>query len=366
MKRTWIGIVLAAGAFGGGELRAGGDPLFQLPGTQIGAQLPAGFEPSGVAWHPRLQRLFVASDDGRLARLSADGTDATVWTVGGDLEGVCIADPATDFIYLGDENPDAIKEFRITPGKEELTRTFLLTDYMQSSDPNQGLEGVAFVPDPESPEGGAFCAGLQQDGRIFRFELSIRTSETETEVTPLGVFATGRGDLADLHFHADNGVLYALYDAANVLRAMTPAGELVVEWTGIPGNDQEGFCIVEGDAYIAEDPAASHEVWRYRCTSAPTAQAGSDAVVVLPPGMSKVSVRLDGTRSTDDGTIVSYAWYEGDTLIATGPMPAVNLGPGWHTIVLKVTDDFVTPLSDTDSVTVAVISRWDPRANRPR
>jgi hypothetical protein len=29
---------------------------------EIGGGLPPGFEPSGAAWHPRLQRLLVVSD----------------------------------------------------------------------------------------------------------------------------------------------------------------------------------------------------------------------------------------------------------------------------------------------------------------
>lgn len=125
----------------------------QLPGTEIGNGLPAGYEPSGAAWHTGLNKLFTVWDNGTVSMMDYDGTNITNWSVFGDLEGVCIADPTTDFVYVGLERPDdGIKELNITSG--QVTRFFDLTPWMQSQEPNYGLEALTFVPDTSHPEVG--------------------------------------------------------------------------------------------------------------------------------------------------------------------------------------------------------------------
>ena len=85
----------------------------------------------------------------------------------------------------------------------------------------------------------------------------------------------------------------------------------------------------------------------------PSANAGSDQTVLDAGGDGSESVTLDGSASSDsDGTIASYEWSEGATVIGTGANPAVALGVGAHTITLKVTDDDGANATDTLSVTV--------------
>ena len=40
--------------------------------------------------------------------MDADGGMVQVWNTGGDLEGICYADPESEFIYLGVEQPDGV------------------------------------------------------------------------------------------------------------------------------------------------------------------------------------------------------------------------------------------------------------------
>ena len=62
---------------------------------------------------------------------------------------------------------------------------------------------------------------------------------------------------------------------------------------------------------------------------------------------------LNGSTSSDvDGTIVSYDWREGATLIASGVSPQVTLTVGTHSIELTVTDDAGATAVDTVSITV--------------
>ncbi len=82
---------------------------------------------------------------------------------------------------------------------------------------------------------------------------------------------------------------------------------------------------------------------------APTADAGSDQEV-----NDGATVSFDGTGSSDaDGTIVSYEWKEGATILSTNStFNKSDFTVGVHTIVLTVTDD--DGLTDTDTVVITV------------
>jgi hypothetical protein len=174
------------------------------------------------------------------------------WSLSVDLEGVCVADPGSDFVYVGVEHPDSIMEFDLTTGL--VTRAFDLTTWMASTDDNDGLEALTFVPDTGDPEGGLFYAGLQDDGKIYSFRLPIASSLSSTTVIPISTITpvTGRTDLSGLHYDVDNEVLYAIYDSDNKLRAMEADGTFLIEWE-LPGVTQEGIAMMGDHLYIAED-----------------------------------------------------------------------------------------------------------------
>lgn len=73
---------------------------------------------------------------------------------------------------------------------------------------------------------------------------------------------------------------------------------------------------------------------------APVADPGQPISVTDTDGDGIQTVTLDGSASYDpDGSIVAYAWYDGDSMLATGPGPDVDLGVGVHSLTLEVTDD---------------------------
>ena len=85
----------------------------------------------------------------------------------------------------------------------------------------------------------------------------------------------------------------------------------------------------------------------------PIAYAGSDKTVVDSDDNGGETLILNSTGSIDmDGSIVSYAWSEGDSLIATGTNPSVDLSVGVHMITLTVTDN--DGATDTDDVIITV------------
>jgi glucose/arabinose dehydrogenase len=87
-------------------------------------------------------------------------------------------------------------------------------------------------------------------------------------------------------------------------------------------------------------------------TEPPMADAGSDWSGPIAHN-DHSHVTLDGTASTDsDGFIVSYAWYEGTTLLSTNPIDSVEFTLGEHLVTLEVTDN--DAYTDTDQVRVIV------------
>jgi hypothetical protein len=268
-----------------------------FPGTSAGSfTVPMGvpFEASGASWHPRLQQLFTISDNSRVARVEASGALPSVWTVAGDLEGICVADPDTDFVYVGVEHPDSVKEFDFVTGT--VKRTFDLTPWMTGPS-NDGLEALAFVPDPSHPEGGLFWAGLQADGRVYVFELPIKSSATATTVTHVTTFAPvpGRTDLAGLEYDAQQDAIWALYDSANRITKLSRAGAVLAEWVA-PGTGQEGIATRGCELFLAED--TNFQVVRY--TGFPDVAACDN----LAADVARVSLAAGGTvtftlRATD-------------------------------------------------------------------
>jgi hypothetical protein len=87
--------------------------------------------------------------------------------------------------------------------------------------------------------------------------------------------------------------------------------------------------------------------------SDPVANAGPDQNVMLAEGASTIAVSLDGSGSTDNGSIVSYTWTDGGLISTTGANAVVELGTGTHTLTLTVTDNENNTDTDTVNITVS-------------
>jgi GH18 family chitinase/lysophospholipase L1-like esterase len=260
-------------------------------GIEIGSGLDAGFEPSGIVWHQRLGALFIVGDGGEAVRMGEDGGGLNIWTPGGDLEGIAIADPETDYLYLGVEDPDSIREFDLAAGT--LTeKSWTLTPWMAGA-ANSGLEALTFVPDghhpyPDGTSGGLFYAGLQEDGKIYVFNVDLSGDEIVNYVDTI-VPVPGRSDISGLHYHRETRTLYAVFDGSNLLREIKTDGTMIAEYH-LPGNDQEGITLKPScpspvtSVFIAED--VGPEIWRYdgypvACISAsPTPTPRCDKIIL--------------------------------------------------------------------------------------
>jgi hypothetical protein len=91
----------------------------------------------------------------------------------------------------------------------------------------------------------------------------------------------------------------------------------------------------------------------YGTDNGPVANAGIDQSVLDTNKNGNESLTLDASLSTDKtGTIVDYIWKEGNTQIATGIKPTVNLSIGIHTITVIITDNAGKTSSDEVKITV--------------
>lgn len=255
-RRVWILPALVA-SLAPAALAADAWPGVEA--AEIDGGLTPGYEPSDAVWHTRLGQLFLVGDGGTLTRLDRNGGNVQNWNIGGDLEGVCVPFPESDFVYVGVENPDSILEFDLESGA--VTRTFDLTPWMTGA-ANSGLEALTFVPDDQDAEGGLFYAALQETGVIYVFRCPILSSDTSTAVEFVGTLTPvpGRNDIAGLDYQRATGLLWVLYDASNRLRVIQLDNTLVREYE-VPGTEQEGFALGECEAFVAWDVG---QFWRYR------------------------------------------------------------------------------------------------------
>jgi thermitase len=96
----------------------------------------------------------------------------------------------------------------------------------------------------------------------------------------------------------------------------------------------------------------------------PLADAGPDQILADSDGDGVELVTLDGSASSDpDGSIVSYEWREGNSVIGFGVTPAVWLPVGVHTLTLAVTDNRGDGGTDAVMVTVNHVNRAPSSGN---
>ena len=94
-----------------------------------------------------------------------------------------------------------------------------------------------------------------------------------------------------------------------------------------------------------------------RPNAPPVANAGADQTVDDANSSGAESVTLNGGASSDsDGSITSYVWREGATVVANGVTPTVSFNVGVHTLTLQVTDNNGASATDTVVVTVNAVA----------
>lgn len=233
----------------------------------VGGGLPQGFEPSGAVWQSRLRKLILVGDDGTIASMDADGGSVRTWSLPGDLEGVTVAEPASDRIYVAVERPPSIIEFDLREGL--VLRRFPLPGLEGGGGKrNKGLEALTFVPGVTDAEEGAFWAGTQSDGTVHVLSLPPRSDGTSTAARELRRFqpVPGASDLSGLAWDPATKTIWAVFDKENLVVVLDASGS-VQSTRSLPGDGQEGIAVSPEWIFIADDSA--RRVVRYERSQAP-------------------------------------------------------------------------------------------------
>ena len=217
-------------------------------------------EPSGICYHAARGTLFVVSDEGWVYEITRGGRPLASARVPGDLEDITL-DPATGLFYIIVEGEDVILEFDF--GRREVTRRFPVNrayggkaEYLerQRNAYDNGIEALAFVPDPHHPEGGTFYAGNQWDPScVVELLVPLRSATGDGEAKILRVLPFKIDDPAAIRYDARTRLLDIVSDADNILAEVTLDGRVVRAYA-FPGDNQEGLTEDdEGYLYIAQD-----------------------------------------------------------------------------------------------------------------
>ena len=235
---------------------------YQWGGELDGLRMLA--EPSGIVFHGGRGTLFAVGDEGDVVEMRPDGTPLHMARIlpGCDFEAIT-CDPATGRLYIGVEGDEKILE--IDPDSFQVMRTFPIDrrfeDRLVLKPGGQGIEAMAFVPDPTHPEGGVFYVANQafrlddpEDGSaILALHVPLRSgadgdAARVTEYLPMDVI-----DLSALHFDPVSGHLLVVSDATNVLLVVDLSGRILRTWA-FPGANQEGLAIdADEQMYVAQD-----------------------------------------------------------------------------------------------------------------
>ena len=127
----------------------------------------------------------------------------------------------------------------------------------------------------------------------------------------------------------------------------------------------QGVSAARLDSWTIHGGLNLHNAMSYGSTNLPpVANAGADRTIVDSGGDGGELVMLDGSASSDaDGTIVSYEWREGGTVVGLVAASQAWLSVGTHTLTLEVMDDDGATGTDSVVVTVNAVPNVPPVAN---
>ena len=223
-----------------------------------------GFEPSGIAYHPKRKTLFVVSDDGPIAELAADGTVKNYWhSAYYDREGIAYR-LADGCLYVINNGPDhrRLEIFDPENGKFEVVAD--LDGVLSFGGKTQtNTESLAWIPPDGTGGSGFFLVGNKTDNRLQALVLrpeggvAVRGKPLRIEGLPdIG----RRLSLADLSFDARSRRILAVFSPGDLLVQIDLQGRVLETFRRLRAPAPEGLAIgPEGSLYIGCDNLGSRD-----------------------------------------------------------------------------------------------------------
>jgi uncharacterized protein YjiK len=222
------------------------------PGRKIPTRGVA--EPSGIAFHPTLEKWFLVGDEGTLAELGPDGLVSRVDAVSGNLEAIAVHGPSGALLLLSERASELIVWDPAT--RRERRRIRLDRDPLlgrTAGDANNGFEGVAFV---EQGAGGTLYLAHQRAPALVvavAFDLSRVGDTIGADAVTARWPLAGHGDLTDVSWSPELGRLLVLADKKDRLLLVSPDGRVQGD-IKVPGRQQEGVALgPDGSLWLADD-----------------------------------------------------------------------------------------------------------------
>ncbi len=220
-------------------------------------------EPSGVAYHPKRDSLFVVGDEGLLAEVSLDGKVLRTRMLGGDLEGVTcdveggrlyvVREGADEIVELRDEDLSTVRKVGVDRGFDG-DKNFLKRG-------GDGLEGIAYRP-PSVPgaRGRLFAVNQYDPPALIELDYPFDDPGART-ATIRNAWLVKGAPLSDLFWDAKIDafvVVSALWRKAYVLGA----DGRIVRGVPLPGIMQEGLARLPDDSFLLVQDTGGLLKWK--------------------------------------------------------------------------------------------------------
>ncbi len=359
-------------------------------GTEIGTGLTAAYEPSGAFWNPADQMLYFVSDTGKITQMDQTGATVTNWTALGNLEaitGTSTYNLATlNYLYVVDETTSTLKEFNPATGLYT-NRTWSLSIVPTDIANNNGIEGIAFVPNGMHPynaltTGGVFYVSSQSTGKIYVLSIDLTTSGSTPSllatITPNLITTGGNpNDISDLYYSTATNKLFVLYDTNNVVHEMRPNGLFVNEYAvpSVSATGEEAIstiptCNAANTSIVLgyDDGGATHHLYKFTNYPQPCVDATAPIISNLATPVTGTSANFtwDTNEYSDSKVeygIGSYTYsVPNTTLKTTGHSLSVTGLTQGTTYQFRVTskDQAGNPVTSTGNFLVPGSTGTDP------
>jgi len=199
-------------------------------------------EPSGLAYSPATQTLYMISDN-RAAIFAIDSTGkvlSTIPVVASDIEGVAVA-PTGDTLYIVEESASRVTTVlmngTIIDSMSVLVRT----------DPKHSLEGITIGPDRRR-------VVINEKAPTMLLEFAGKTEVRRLTLT----YST---DISDICYDAGGDSYWIVSDESQKVMKLSRSGALLGEWTDT-AQQGEGIAIIGDRIYIVSDVEAKLFVYK--------------------------------------------------------------------------------------------------------
>ncbi|MEN8248634.1 MAG: SdiA-regulated domain-containing protein [Bacteroidota bacterium] len=193
-------------------------------------------EPSGLAYSPNRESLYIVSDQGMAYQVSLTGkTLKQLPFTGDDFEGITV-DPSTSDIYICEEGIGNFVKLN-SNGIEQSTYNVL------DNPGNTGLEGLTYNPNTEE----FYMLKEKSEGLLIKYSVNNNT-ETQVQLN----FAY---DYSGIYYNSVSNKLWIVSDESKTLTQCTMNGTKIISYQ-LPIGGVEGIVVNDDEtvAYVVSDP----------------------------------------------------------------------------------------------------------------